>query len=178
MPLNEAMKELADGFRSRVGSSSLLSLKDMVGLFDYLKFNRVNLLKGTSDEYRDVEVSGLYASTASNTQMIADELRGKTLTYSLTVEMTNGTDMFIEIVQYDNNGNWLSSLHSQTIVSSNEAKMTVTKEILPNAHTVSFHAYVDGANGRTIKIKDERLYEGTEPGVWTPNPSDKVGGGN
>ena len=28
-----------------------------------------------------------------------------------------------------------------------------------------------------IQIKNERLYEGTEPGIWTPNPSDLTGGG-
>ena len=28
----------------------------------------------------------------------------------------------------------------------------------------------------TFQVKNERLYEGTEPGIWTPNPADKVEG--
>lgn len=180
MSLKDALTEHANILRSKTGVSNSLSISDMTRLLDDLSWNKKNLLKGTSDEYKVAYASPInHASTASNNSLLYN-LNGVTLTYSLTLFNTTSQPVGIEIIQYDDNYRWLSSQHSSMMCSPNtESFLTVTC-LVSNSDTkyVAVDASINDKSNRSVKIKDERLYEGTEPGIWTPNPSDLTGGQN
>ena len=52
MSLKDALTEHANVLRSKTGVSDTLSISDMTRLLGDLSWNKKNLLKGTSDEYR------------------------------------------------------------------------------------------------------------------------------
>lgn len=93
-----------------------------------------------------------------------------------------GTDYwgpnFAEIVQYDKDKNWIISKHSsnKSTEIGQECTFTCVDTINPQTANISCHLYIINAANKSVKIKNERLYVGTLPGVWTPNPADKVGG--
>lgn len=179
MSLKDVLTEHANVLRSKTGVSDTLSIADMTRLLGDLSWNKKNLLKGTSDQYKEAKVGVLYASSASNTDMHITDLANKQLAYSLTIINTTGTDIFAEIVQYDKDGNWISSMHSSNTSTEigQECTFTCVDTINPQTDSISCHLYVTNAANKSVKIKNERLYEGTEPGIWTPNPSDLTGGG-
>lgn len=177
MSLNDALKVLkdhADAFRSKTGVTSKLDVVEMTKLLDDLKWGKENLLKGTSDQYRDVKVNVLYASTSTRYRFPIGKLAGQKVTYAVKMIKPVGTDIFAEIVQNDANGNWLSSKHSFQVADAGEFLLTVTDTLKASDGYVDVHVFARGVD--TIKLKDERLYIGAEPGVWTPNPADKLGG--
>ena len=179
MSLKDALTEHANVIRSKTGVSDSLSISDMTRLLGDLSWNKKNLLKGTSDQYKVVYASLInHASTASNNKLY--NLNNVTLTYSLTLFTTTSQPVGIEIIQYGDNNRWLSSQHSSMMCSPNtESFLTVTC-LISNSNTkyVIVDASINDESNRYVKIKDERLYEGTEPGIWTPNPSDLTGGQN
>lgn len=175
MSLNDVMTAHADKVRVKTGVTDKLSIADMTRLLDDLKWGKENLLKGTSNQYRDITIDGLYASTASNYKFRIGKMAGQKVTYAIKMIKPSGTDIFAEIVQDDANGNWLSSKHSLQIADAGEFLLTVTDTLKANDDYVDVHVFA--RNVDTIKLKDERLYIGAEPGVWTPNPADKLGGG-
>lgn len=178
MSIASTLTPLMDKVRKLTGLTEKISIDRLTGLMDYLKWNQTNLLKGTSDQYRDIDINGLYASSATNTDMISTSFSNKQLTYAVTAINTTGTSVIAEIVQYDKDVNWLESTHSsaESLQAGEECSFTVTSTIKPETARLSFHLYIQKAAGKTVKIKNERLYFGTAPGIWTPNPADKVGG--
>ena len=169
MSLKDALTEQANVLRSKTGVNDTLSISDMTRLLDDLSWNKVNLLKGTSDQYRVAYASPAnHASTASNTKLY--NLNNVTLTYSLTMFNTTSQPVGIEIIQYGDNDRWLLSQHSSMMCYPNtESFLTVTC-LVSNSNTkyVVVDASINDKSNRYVKIKDERLYEGTEPGIWTP----------
>ena len=177
MGLNDILTTHADAFRQKTGVTNKLSITDMTDLMASLKWGQSNLLKGTSDQYKEAKVDVIYASSASNTDMHITDLANKQLAYSLTIINTTGTDIFAEIVQYDKDKNWISSMHSSNTSTEigQECTFTCVDTINPQTANIDCHLYVTNAANKSVKIKNERLYVGTLPGVWTPNPADKVG---
>lgn len=178
MSISDILTKHADAFRQKTGVTSKLSIPEMTNLMASLKWGQSNLLKGTSDQYKEAKVDVLYASSASNTDMHITDLANKQLAYSLTIINTTGTDIFAEIVQYDKDKNWISSKHSSNTSTEigQECTFTCVDTINPQTANISCHLYITNATNKSVKIKNERLYVGTLPGVWTPNPADKVGG--
>ena len=178
MSISDVLTKHADAFRQKTGVTSKLSIPEMTNLMASLKWGQSNLLKGTSNQYKEAKVNGIYASTASNTNMHITDLANKQLAYSLTIINTTGTDIFAEIVQYDKHKNWLSSKHSsnKSTEIGQECTFACVDTINPQTDNIDCHLYVTNAANKSVKIKNERLYVGTLPGVWTPNPADKAEG--
>lgn len=178
MSISDILTKHADTFRQKTGVTNKLSISEMTNLMDSLKWGQSNLLKGTSDQYKEVKVDVIYASSASNTDMHRTDLANKQLAYSLTIINTTGTDIIAEIVQYGKDGNWISSKHSSNTSTEigQECTFTCVDTINPQTANISCHLYMLNAANKSVKIKNERLYFGALPGVWTPNPADKVGG--
>ena len=174
MNISDVLTKHADTFRQKTGVTSKLSISEMTNLMDSLKWGKENLLTGTSNQYRDIKPNGIYATTATNSRQPIAELADKKVTYSVKVTKPAGTDIFAEIVQNDKDGGWLSSTHSFIKADAGEVLFTVTDTLKASDGYFSVHVFA--RNVDTIKLKDERLYVGTLPGVWTPNPADKVGG--
>lgn len=177
MSISDVLTKHADAFRQKTGVTNKLSIADMTRLLGDLSWNKKNLLKGTSDQYKVAYANSFnHASTASDNKLY--NLNNVTLTYSLTLFNTTSQPVGIEIIQYGDNNGWLSSQHSSMMCYPNtESFLTVTC-LVSNSDTkyVMVDASINDKSNRSIKIKDERLYIGTEPGIWTPNPADKVGG--
>lgn len=177
MSISDVLTKHADTFRQKTGVTNKLSIHEMTNLMASLKWGQSNLLKGTSDQYKEVKVDVVYASSASNTDMHITDLANKQLAYSLTIINTTGTDIFAEIVQYDKDKNRISSRHSSntSTEAGQECTFSVVDTISPQTANISCHLYIINAANKSVKIKDERLYVGTLPGVWTPSPYDLDG---
>lgn len=177
----------ADKLRAKTGVTDKLSIVDMTRLLDDLKWGQTNLLKGTSDQYRTLTGQGWLAiTTASNAFTLMDGYdTGELFTYSATI--TNPTDYGInlEATMIGNNGQPVGFkqawVHSPT-VNGHTKDQHVSAIVRKPIGGVRLRTYITCQGGyepvgTKIQVKDERLYVGTEPGVWTPNPADKVGGG-
>lgn len=176
MSLKDTLTEHANVLRSKTGVSDSLSISDMTRLLDDLSWNKNNLLKGTSNEYKEVTSQLFTCSTSTNRSFIGRFHANDILTYSAYISNPTQYKVFLEIVQYDDKGNWLSSTHSKMeCLPNSDLSIYVTDTILPNAKKVIVDAFTDYIESATIKIKDERLYLGTEPGIWTPSPYDLNG---
>ena len=193
MPLNDVMEAHADKLRAKTGVANKLSIADMTRLLDDLKWGKENLLRGTSDQYR--ELSGpvfLCASTASSIYTsVANFNEGDWLTYSATVSNSSNRPVKLEVWFFkkengsapmgDNDAKpYHASYHSQPVlVGELDKQISLSFQKPKDALSVRTYLIFSPAASNvpeTIKVKDERLYAGTEPGVWTPNPADKVGG--
>ena len=178
MNISDVLTKHADTFRQKTGVTNKLTIPEMTDLMASLKWGQSNLLKGTSNQYKEAKVNVLYASSASNTDMHITDLANKRLAYSLTIINTTGTNIIAEIVQYDKDKNWISSKHSSntSTEAGQECTFSVVDTISPQTANISCRLYMINAANKSVKIKNERLYVGTLPGVWMPNPADKVGG--
>lgn len=196
MSLNDALKVLkdhADAFRNKTGVTSNINVADMTKLLDDLKWGKENLLKGTSNSYRELTGTNFLSKSTANsiyTSLLAFN-EGDWLTYSATISNTSNHSLQLETwffvgpngthaMQGKDTKPYPVSCHSQ-LVSSGELDKQVSVSFQKPKGAGSVRTYIisqpgDFSIGETIKVKDERLYAGTEPGIWTPNPADKLGG--
>lgn len=181
MSLNYVMTAHADEFRAIAGVTSKMSIPTMTKLLGYMSWDRKNLLKGTSDQYKNVYGTGWAVSSTVKGVLVTDDMIGKSFTYAATIK--NGTDKKIRLVTYclngDNNGNKLKvNLGTDEVDIGEEKDIYLTFTCLPGS--TYLRVDVESTDVRNIPVrysyKNERLYEGTEPGIWTPNPADIVGG--
>lgn len=182
MSLNELFTEHANKLRAKTGVSSKLSISDMTKLLDDLNWVKENLLKGTSDQWKTLTGQDwLNLTTATESFHFIDGFtQGTSFTYSATVSNTSSAPVRLVIYTYsdvDHRSKERVAMGGQINPSqtvSDSVSITISdksKQIRTNIESV------DGNTPKSsIKIKDERLYEGTEPGIWTSNPADKVGG--
>lgn len=186
MSLKDALTEHANVLRSKTGVSDTLSISDMTRLLGDLSWNKKNLLKGTSDEWKSIPLFqwGQVSSATNNRNFdISNYPVGSYFTYALTLINKDNIDICLEMGFVNKQGIDVTDYNVSSKVverSSNEVNLYTTIEILSNDY-VGLNAWLisKSANGNNspIQVKDERLYEGTEPGIWTPNPSDLIGGG-
>lgn len=194
MSLKDALTEHANVIRSKTGVSDSLSISDMTRLLGDLSWNKKNLLKGTSNEFKTLTGDGWLAlSTASGDTYIdiSSFPDGSKFTYTMFVN--NLTSLSCETQVWLCNGDKRRLLEispsinrsdifrmSKYLYANSQGELTVTFTKTHNASYAQCALYsINGtapANSQ-VKIKEERLYEGTEPGIWTPNPSDLTGGG-
>lgn len=57
MSVSDVLTKHADAFRQKTGVTSKLSIPEMTNLMASLKWGQSNMLKGTSDQYREVNTS-------------------------------------------------------------------------------------------------------------------------
>ena len=185
MSLNDILTALAahaDAFRQKTGVTNRLSIADMTKLLDDLSWNKTNLLKGTSDQYKKLPMSGWgQQSTATGGPEYAiNDFLGKDITYSMIVTNLGHHKVELE-VKITHDGSYINNLTSAYVLPGEKDRfITVTYHVPTDtkANRISILIISDGGRGTDddyVEVKDERLYFGTEPGIWTPNPADKVG---
>ena len=187
MSLNDILKAHADAFRQKTGVTNKLSITDMTRLLDDLSWNKTNLLKGTSNEWKSIPLFqwGQVSSATNNRNFdISNYPVGSYFTYALTIINKDNVDICLEMELVNKQGIAVIEYNTDSRVierSSDEVNLCATIKIA-STDFVGLNAWIisKSANGNNnpVRVKDERLYEGTEPGIWTPNPADKVGGRN
>ena len=186
MSILDVLTKHADSFRQKTGVTSKLTIPEMTDLMTSLKWGQYNLLKGTSNQYQNADILATknWASAAAikdNNSNFTDlgSLKGKSVTYSAELINDTSSEIDIEIVQYGEGDVWLTSKHSgvSLVNKGDNGFLTVCDLVRPDAKYICLHTYVYHIPYTgNIKVKNERLYKGTVPGVWTPNPADIVGG--
>ena len=180
MSLKDALTEHANVLRSKTGVSDTLSISDMTRLLGDLSWGKENLLTGTSDTYSYISNSGWAPSNRYGRIKVTNSMIGKNYTYAVIVKNDYGNKL--RAVAYCINNGWqkLSVNLGKDIVNLGEEKrIYITFPVVSGAEylRVNIEAINDNSNTVSYHYKDESVYEGTEPGIWTPNPSDLTGGG-
>ncbi|WP_382321850.1 hypothetical protein [Limosilactobacillus reuteri] len=188
MSLNDILMAHADAFRKKTGVSSKLAISDMTRLLDDLSWSKTNLLKGTSDEYTtrgNSQSTGWLIATSStngNGGILISTSDNTPYTYSATVSNLGSLPVRGELIFADDAGNRINDGVQDKFTKyvnpgEKDIQVTVTRNVTPGTKKLfcDFCVLLNGQSN-SIQIKNERLYVGTEPGVWTPNPADKVGG--
>lgn len=184
MSLNEKMTGFANKLREKTGVSNKISIVDMTKLLDNLKWGKENLLKGSNNQFKYIPLSGWgQISSATNNQKldISKYPVGTSFTYSLTVVNKGNNNIALELSLNKADGTRMYQFNSNSqIVGKSNNAVNLTATIVKQDNAASLNAWIigvdDSGNGSQIGISNERLYVGTEPGTWTPNPADKVGG--
>ena len=177
MSLNDLMTTHADKLRAKTGVTDKLSIVDMTRLLDDLSWNKTNLLKGTSDQYKELTgTSWLGVSTDGSPTIPASF--GETFTYAVDIKNVKGSSVDLQIHEIDSSNHRYYRGSSPRISAGEEKELYITETMEHKDCKyieVSIWGMADNP-GSVLQVKNERLYRGTEPGVWTPNPADKVGG--
>lgn len=182
MSSSDVLTAHANTFRQKTGVSGKLTIADMTQLLDDLSWNKTNLLKGTSDQYRTLtsENEWLQLTTASNSiTSVANYHGGNKFTYAATITNTSTQPVKLEFVNLGQNKEWLQNIQSTAVpAGAKDYQISITVPITTTTYFVRTWVVFQGGKdtpGEKIQVKDERLYEGTEPGIWTPNPADQAG---
>ena len=183
MSLNDILTAHADAFRQKTGVSSKLTIADMTRLMQYLTLGKLNLLKGTSNQYQATK------STTSNGYIDCNSYHnGYWLSYGATINNTSSEPVKLKYILADNNKAPLTIPNIPNIplqgYSSNVVNPGEESDISVAFQMDGFTWFVlvsvvnaDGsALSTNVQVKDERAYQSNDAGVWTPNPADKVGG--
>lgn len=186
MSVSDVLTKHADAFRQKTGVTNKLSIPEMTDLMASLKWGKENLLRGTSDQYRDLSLQswGQISTSTNGTNLIdiSSYPDGTNFTYSVTVSNPANNDIQLEIGAYGpKSDDRLFDLNAHSSICTRGQENTIlSTTIIKKGGISNITTWIIGVNangnGTPIKIKDERLYVGTLPGVWTPNPADKVEG--
>lgn len=190
MSLKDVLTEHANVLRSKTGVSDTLSISDMTRLLGDLSWSKTNLLKGTSDEYitrGNSQTTGWLIATSStngNGGIPISDSDSTAYTYSATISNLGSLPIRGELIFTDDAGYRINDGVNDKFTKyvnpgEKDVQITVTRNVVPGTKGLLCDICVL-LNGQPnpIQIKDERIYEGTEPGIWTPNPSDLTGGQN
>lgn len=190
MSISDVLTKHADTFRQKTGVTNKLSISEMTNLMDSLKWGQSNLLKGTSDQYREANTNttdqdAWVQMTTSNGDPNHDFPQGimdnaKYFTYSGTVENMTKYNIIAELIPIDKDHQRLNEGVASGVIypGQKDHSFSITSPVPKNCSGFMADCYYYGVgNGQSFKMKEERLYVGTLPGIWTPNPADKVGGG-
>lgn len=184
MSLNDILTALAahaDVFRQKTGVTKKLSLTDMTKLMQYLTLGKLNLLKGTSNQYQATK------STTSNGYIdCANYHTGYWLAYGATIKNTSSKPVKLKYILADENrapltqsfdGFPLQGYSNNTVNPGEEADISVIFQMDGDTWFVLVSVVnADGSALSTdVQVKNERVYRSNDAGIWTPNPADKVG---
>lgn len=179
MSLKDALTKHANVIRSKTGVSDSLSISDMTRLLGDLSWGKENLLTGTSDTYAYINAPMWAGSSMFGRVKVTNSMIGKDYTYAVMVK--NGYDNKLRVVAYClKNGQKLTvNLGTDIANLGEEKRIYVTFPVVSGADSLRVNVEAINGNANTVsyRYKDECVYEGTEPGIWTPNPSDLTGGG-
>lgn len=185
MSLSDILTAHADAFRQKTGVSNKLSITDMTRLLDDLSWSKTNLLKGTSDRWEKLTVSDWMTVTTSSDRYFKFEGTpvGTVFTYSVTVNNTVNQPVELQAWLCNEQKVRLGNIRRNNFgyTMSEYLEVGQTKDLSIVFPQLDGAVYVDLSvcsqngtvpQGSSIQLKDERLYMGTEPGIWTPNPAD------
>lgn len=176
MSLNDLMTAHANIFRSKTGVDNKLSISTMTELLKFMSWNNKNLLRYTSNQYQNISLSGWAVSPVGLVQITSDDV-GKTYTYAATIK--NGNDNKVMLVAYCMNGNDKLKINvgSDEVGLEEEKDVSLSFPVIKGTTVirVDIEAVDNEHNQVRYSYKNERLYEGTDAGTWTPNPIDIVG---
>lgn len=188
MSLKDALTEHANVLRSKTGVSDTLSISDMTRLLGDLSWGKENLLTGTSDKYitrGNSQTTGWLLSTSStngNGGIPISTSDNTAYTYSATVSNLGSLPVRGELIFADDAGNRINDGVQDKFTKyvnpgEKDIQVTVTRNMVPGAKKIfcDFCVLLYEGQPNPIQIKNERLYEGTEPGIWTPSPYDLDG---
>ena len=180
MSISDVLTKHADTFRQKTGVTNKLSISEMTNLMDSLKWGQSNLLKGTSDQYKTITGQGWLGVTSSSGINCIPANVGETYTYAATVKNTFGAVLGLQLWSLDKNQLRIEYLDHSTYIDNGIEKQLVVTTTIKNANTkyLQFGVFSDNTqqNTHSFQVKNERLYLGEAPGIWTPNPADKVEG--
>lgn len=187
--LNDELTSLADNIRSRTGYKEKMTVPEMKDHVKDLSWVNHNLLSGTSDQYQTLYVdSGWFAKTTANSPYYTyrDEKVGDWFTYSATISNYSSHPICLEVwnckgttgIQGASDGGYPVNCHS-VVVNPGDYNKDVTVYIQRSGTADTLRCYLvasDGkaVNGEQVQVKNERLYRGIQPGVWTPNSVDST----
>lgn len=182
MSLNDILTAHADAFRQKTGVANKLSLTDMTKLMQYLTLGKLNLLKGTSNQYQSTK------STTSNGYIDCGNYHNHfLLAYGATIKNTSSKPVKLKYVLADYtkapltqqlDDTPLQGYSNDTVNPGEEADISVIFQMDGNTWFVLVSVVnADGSALSTdVQVKNERAYQSYDVGIWTPNPADKVGG--
>lgn len=182
MSLIEKTTALADGFRQKTGVTNKLSLTDMTKLMQYLTLGKLNLLKGTSNQYQSTK------STTSNGYIDCGNYHSLYwLAYGATIKNTSSKPVKLKYalagmpktpLTQQTGGIPIQGYSNNTVNPGEEADISVIFQMDGNTWFVLVSVVnADGSALSTdVQVKNERAYQSHDAGIWTPNPADKVGG--
>ena len=176
MSLNDLMTTHADKLRAKTGVTDKLSIVGMTRLLDDLSWNQANLLKGTSNQYKELTGKGWLGLTTADSDTIP-ALFGETFTYTADIKNVKGSSVNVQIYEIDSSNHRYYRGSSPRISAGEEKELYITETMEHKDCKyieISIWGIADNP-GSVLQVKNERLYRGAEPGVWTPNPADKVG---
>lgn len=187
--LNDELTGLADNIRSRTGYKEKMTVPEMKDHVNGLSWVNHNLLSGTSDQYQTLYVDSLwFAKTTANSPYYTyhDEKVGDWFAYSATISNYGTHPICLEVwnckgtapIQGTSDGSYPINGHS-VVVNSGDYDKDVTVYIQRSGTADTLRCYLiaqDGkaVNGEQVQVKNERLYRGRQPGVWTPNSVDST----
>lgn len=186
MPLSETMTSLMNKARKITGLTDKLNLIQLTSLMDYLNFDRVNLLQGTSGNWKTITTSSGWIQKTSSSNPFTNLKSysvGTQFTYAATINNTLKVPVCLQIWPVKSDGSLIPNGSKTSPIVQPGAIQTVwiTDNVVPGENSlrtwiisVSGNAPIDGQ----VKVKGERLVEGPIPGTWSLNPADEVGGGN
>lgn len=176
MSISDILTKHADTFRQKTGVTNKLSIPEMTNLMASLKWGQSNLLKGTSDQYREANTSttdqdSWVQMTTSNGNPYHDFPQGI---------MDNAKyNVIAELIPIDNDHHRITDGVASGVIypGQKDHSFSITSPVPKNCSGFLADCYYYGVgNGQSFKMKEERIYVGTLPGIWTPNPADKVEG--
>lgn len=178
MSLKDALTEHANVLRSKTGVSDTLSISDMTRLLGDLSWGKENLLTGTSDTYSHISDSGWSPNNMYGRVKVANSMIGKNYTYAVMVKNDYGNKLRIVAYCLKNGQKLTVNLGKDIANLGDEKQIYVTFPVASDADSLQVNVEAINGNANTVSYsyKDESVYEGTEPGIWTPNPSDLTGG--
>ena len=188
--LNDELTDLADNIRSHTGYKEKMTVPEMKDHVKDLSWVNHNLLSGTSDHYQTIysnDIPFLCKSTATNIITgTYDSQPGDWYSYSATISNYSSHPVCLELWLFkDDNGAtnddanpYPVSSHSE-VVNPGEYDKDVTAYLQVGTKTNRIRSYIifqdgKGVKGEQIQVKNERLYKGRQPGVWTPNSVDSI----
>lgn len=143
-----------------------------------LFYHQANLLIGTSDQYKELTGTGWLGVTTANSAIIPASL-GETFTYTADIKNVKGSSVDAQIYERDSSGHRYYRGSSSRISVGEEKEVSVTETMEhKDCKYIEVSIWGEADNpGSVLQVKNERLYRGAEPGIWTPNPADKARGG-
>lgn len=188
--LNDELTGLADNIRSRTGYKEKMTISEMKDHVKDLSWVNHNLLSGTSDHYQTIysnDIPFLCKSTATNIMTDTyDSQPGDWYSYSATISNYSSHPICLELWLFkdgsgatnDDAKPYPISSHSE-VVNPGEHDKDVTAYLQVGTKTNRIRSYIifqdgKGVKGEQIQVKNERLYKGRQPGVWTPNSVDST----
>lgn len=187
--LNDELTGLADNIRSRTGYKEKMTVPEMKDHVKNLSWVNHNLLSGTSDQYQTLYVDSVwFAKTTANSPYYTyhDEKVGDWFAYSATISNYGTHPICLEVwnckgttpIQGTSDAGYPINGHS-VVVNPGEYNKDVTAYIQRSGTADTLRCYPiaqDGkaVSGEQVQVKNERLYKGRQPGIWTPNSVDST----